>query len=177
MAGLRDPQREEFAVLVGSGRVKDPVDAYRMAFEKKREGRDTSERSTEQLLMDPDVRIRIAEVQDEVARRLVDTTVMNETWLMDRTRVAIEGAINRKAWMAALKGIELAGKHKSMQLFPHKVDHVHRKDPLAGKSREELIEIARQRGYLPSEPEKIVEGEVIRDEAEPEPEHEGETLQ
>ena len=168
LSGLRDPQRERFATLIGSGQVQNPTDAYRMAFDKKRETRDTSERKAEELLMDPDVRIRIGEVQDEVARRMVDTTVQNETWLLEQTRVAIEGALQRKAYMAALKGVELAGKHKAMQLFPHKVDHTHRKDPLAGKSREELLEIARQRGYLPSEPEKIVEGEVLSSEPDDE---------
>lgn len=134
--GLRDARLEEFAVQVGTGAEKDPLVAWCKAQGCAKGPR--AEKAMREALGDPSVTSRIRQAQEAVLAE----TVASEVWLLDKLAKAIQGAYDEKKWQTVVQGVRLAGQHKTLQLFPTRVDHHRPDDPLEGMTREELVEEA-----------------------------------
>jgi hypothetical protein len=150
--GLRNPQHERFALLVGSG--QEPKPAWGEAF-----GRAPKGKEADALAADPDVAIRIREVQARAVELVLEESVCSRVWLLDKLREAIEKSIELRKLATAIRGIELAGKLPELRLFPSETRVHHTKDRFADMSDAQILEFAKKVGLVkPPEPERIVEG-------------------
>ena len=143
--GLRDPQHEKLATLIGSG--TPPEEAWLEAF-----GKPVDADQLEWLLGDPDIKGRIRETQDTV----LAGTVCDRVWLLDKLREAIEQSLDAGKAATAIRGIELAGKLPELRLFPSETRVHHTKDPFTGMSDEEIRAEAKRIGLLRPDP-KVIE--------------------
>ena len=155
--GLKDPRHERFAVLLGTGKALDPEAAWCEAFEQ---GRGSKARAAaDELLADPNVKERVRQAQQAV----LDEVANAEAWALTTLKGCIQRSYEEGKYQTAISGIKLFGQHRSLQLFPQRVDHHTHADPLEGMSREDLIaEAVRLKLIEPAHPVEALPAEIIQ---------------
>lgn len=151
--GLRDPQHERFALLVGSGQEPEP--AWLEVYERKPVRKEAAE-----LAADPDVAHRIREVQDRAMELIVKGTVCSGIYLLNKLRQAIDGAAEDRKWATVIAGVKLAAAQVHIKLFPseHRVHHT--TDRFEGMNEAEILAFAESVGLR--KPPKAIEGTATR---------------
>lgn len=152
--GLRNPQHERFALLVGSG--QEPKPAWGEAFGRAPKGKEADE-----LAADPDVAIRIREVQERAADLVLQGTVYSRVWAFTILGGAIQKAFEEGKYATAIRGIELIGRMAEHRWFPNESRVLHTKDRYADMGPKEILAMAREVGLVQPEPVEI-EGEATR---------------
>jgi len=146
--GLRNPEHERFAALVGAGGA--PKDAWQEVYGRKPVGREAAV-----LAGEPDVVRRIREVQDRAVDLVLTETVCSRAWLLDKLRQSIEEALKKHQHATAIRGIELAGRLPELRLFPNETRIRHTKDRYAQMTDAEILAEAERLG-LRKPQEKVV---------------------
>jgi pyruvate kinase len=72
------------------------------------------------LISDGAIGQRVKEIQEQAASSLIDKSVTNREWLLEKLRVVIEGALEgeKPQYAAAVRAIELAARMPHLRLFP-----------------------------------------------------------
>lgn len=133
--GLRDPQHEKFATLVGSG--IEPEQAWREAH-----GRAPRGLEAKILAADSDVALRICEVQDAIVQQTIRATVLNKAWALNMLGQSVQRAFDAGKYATAIRGVELIGRLPEMQLFPSEKHVHHTHDHYDHMSEKEVLEAA-----------------------------------